>query len=505
MGRTGIVNGVGAVFMDRRLLPKPARAGGYHSVAILRKNCRHWSWPTPLAGAVLAVGLLTVACGASSERPVSTRSPPTFGAWEYEVRPTPALSELQVRVCFDGRPPSSLIATKRAAAGAVVRAWRSAGPRQPLAARGRVLSLASVGPNECVAYVVDIDRAIGSSWSGGFARSGAVVLDAATWLWRPSSWPNGSTATVRFVLPEGQQLATSWSEVGPLTFRFPPEAFGYLSHIAIGRFSESTVELPTAEVRLVRLPGRLDLSDEQLGEWVEYAAGLVTRLSGRFPVSNPLVLLVPVPPGRSPVAFGAVGRGGGASVLFLVRENATLEALNSDWVAPHEFSHLAFPFVRRSERFFSEGLATYFQEVLRAWGGVLTELEGWQHLNAGFAPECDPEQGARFVKRVVRSFVRTRFAESIGAARPSRFGSTSNCASAEAAWLARWRLFRRPRESDRGRPRYSPSVSMRSSGNPCFDPFSIDISIRPSFPTSNLRTRFSEWYAMPRESRPARR
>ena len=233
-------------------------------------------------------------------------------------------------------------------------------------------------------YVVSLQRAMSSAWSGGVARGEAVVVDAATWLWRPRAWPAGARASVRFELPEGLEVATSWPVVGTDTFEFAPAAFGYLSHIALGRFSRMTVAVPGTTAQVIRLPGTLTVTDEQIRSWIARSATLVSKLRGEFPVPNPLILVVPVPAGRDPVAFGAVGRGGGPSVMFLVRANATVDALYAEWVAPHEFSHLAFPFVRRSERFFSEGLATYFQEVLRVWGGVLTELEGWQRLDAGF-------------------------------------------------------------------------------------------------------------------------
>ena len=53
--------------------------------------------------------------------------------------------------------------------------------------------------------------------------------------------------------------------------------------------------------------------------------------------------------------------------------HATLADLERDWVLPHELSHLFLPYVSREHAWFSEGAATYYQEVLRARGGVISE------------------------------------------------------------------------------------------------------------------------------------
>ena len=85
---------------------------------------------------------------------------------------------------------------------------------------------------------------------------------------------------------------------------------------------------------------------------------------------------------------GAVGpdlaprRGLGAAVRA---PDATLEELRADWTAVHEFSHLYHPYLGDDGRWLAEGLASYYQNVLRARAGLLAPEEAWRRLEGGFA------------------------------------------------------------------------------------------------------------------------
>ena len=45
---------------------------------------------------------------------------------------------------------------------------------------------------------------------------------------------------------------------------------------------------------------------------------------------------------------------------------------------------MLLPYVARNDRWLSEGLASYYQNVLRARDGRLSERQAWQKLNSGF-------------------------------------------------------------------------------------------------------------------------
>jgi len=105
---------------------------------------------------------------------------------------------------------------------------------------------------------------------------------------------------------------------------------------------------------------------------------------GNFPQPQPQVLVIPVSR-RGDATLGAqVMRGGGLAAVLLVNENRPLEEFTSDWIATHEFSHMLFPYIASNDRWLSEGLASYYQNVLRARNGRLTETQAWQKLYEGF-------------------------------------------------------------------------------------------------------------------------
>ena len=77
-------------------------------------------------------------------------------------------------------------------------------------------------------------------------------------------------------------------------------------------------------------------------------------------------------------------RGGGVAAEFFVDETRSLDSFREDWTAAHELSHMLLPFVTRNDRWLSEGLASYYQNVLRARDGRLSEEQAWQKLHSGF-------------------------------------------------------------------------------------------------------------------------
>jgi hypothetical protein len=78
-----------------------------------------------------------------------------------------------------------------------------------------------------------------------------------------------------------------------------------------------------------------------------------------------------------------VRRGGGPSILLLPSSYAGVAELEADWVAIHELSHLWLPRLHAEDRWLSEGIATYLQEVLRARCGLQSSDRAWRRLQEG--------------------------------------------------------------------------------------------------------------------------
>lgn len=88
-----------------------------------------------------------------------------------------------------------------------------------------------------------------------------------------------------------------------------------------------------------------------------------------------------VSPDRVP--WAQVIRGDPDTVRFYIDPSATAQDLISNWTAYHEVAHLLIPYRGSGDLWFSEGLASYYQNVLQARSGLFDEREMWQRLYSG--------------------------------------------------------------------------------------------------------------------------
>lgn len=259
-------------------------------------------------------------------------------------------------------------------------------PGEPGAARSLPydaggIDLGGLAADACIRYRIDLDPA--PHLDGGTGRSqAAVVSNAAAWLWRSPTHRRGLRATARFEHLDGIDVAVPWLVAGE-NWVLDESAFEFYGHAAIGRFERERVEAAGTVFELVVLEGLSPATRAVLGEWIAAGARMAALASGRLPVERAQVLVVPVAAGADPVRFGHLTRGGGASVALLVAQDATRDALLADWKLPHELCHTWHPFVERRSAWLSEGLATYYQEVVRARAGVIPSSVAWRRLREG--------------------------------------------------------------------------------------------------------------------------
>ena len=144
----------------------------------------------------------------------------------------------------------------------------------------------------------------------------------------------------------------------------------------------------------------IDVQDRErraeLRRWLAETAEATLTAYGRLPLREATVKIEEIPSrSRSPVPWGQTERRGGVAVLLYVRQGATLEELRADWTAVHELSHLFHPYLGQSGRWLAEGLASYYQNVLRARSGLLDEAEAWRRLDGGFDRGRQENSGLR--------------------------------------------------------------------------------------------------------------
>jgi hypothetical protein len=222
-------------------------------------------------------------------------------------------------------------------------------------------------------------------------RAGSTVmalLDA--WLVRPAEDDAMLRLHARTADGFGVALPLQRTESVPAIRAGLVPAAGYT---AFGPFVERRIALPgpgamgwnpaaaPATLRVVRLDGATDLSDQQLFGWIERAAQAVARYWRGFPVAEALIIVVPMAE-RSNIVFGRVVPGGGISVMLQVGAQAGAKAITDDWVLIHELTHTAAPFMPGAF-WLMEGMATYIEPIVRARAGWLAPEAVWAEFVRG--------------------------------------------------------------------------------------------------------------------------
>lgn len=140
-------------------------------------------------------------------------------------------------------------------------------------------------------------------------------------------------------------------------------------------------------------PARVEL----LHDWIAEAARAPLAVSGRFPLQAARVeIRQRHGDATSPVPWGQTSRRHDTvRVLLYVRDDAGPDELRADWTAVHELSHLFHPFLGARGRWLAEGLASYYQNVLRARVGLIEPRDAWRELDAGFRRGRGAVEGVR--------------------------------------------------------------------------------------------------------------
>ncbi len=122
----------------------------------------------------------------------------------------------------------------------------------------------------------------------------------------------------------------------------------------------------------------------QLIAWIKHARKALRLVYGKLPVEDFITIIKASNGGKSAVPWGEVNRYSPPEVTLVVNMKSSLEALKADWTIYHEFSHLLIPYDAADARWFSEGLASYYQNIIQARVGMFDEKNLWQKLYDGF-------------------------------------------------------------------------------------------------------------------------
>ncbi len=319
-----------------------------------------------------AAALLALACAASA---CGSTAAPAQPALRHAVTFDADLRSARVLVAIEGGTPRALrVARPRAIEGAVALPSGAA-----LVTDGAGLAALPPG-TDAVRYTVRL-AALAATRDAEFPAAGLLV-DPETLLVRAADGP-ARRIRARLSAAGGAHVVAPWAAGGG-EHDVPPSVFDARGMIAVTPTPPLRVEAGGA-VFDVAVLGPRAASDADLVRWLSAAAAAALPLGGDARPRHVQALVLPVRGASEPVLFGETFYGGGPALRVLLGGAARGDELPGEWVAVHELSHLALPRVRQADAWFAEGLATYYQEVLRCRAGVFDEAELWSRLRAGFA------------------------------------------------------------------------------------------------------------------------
>jgi hypothetical protein len=239
-------------------------------------------------------------------------------------------------------------------------------------------------------YTVRLDRLARRVGSADIAlRVGRSLLaPASSYLPRPVPQPSGVSVRLHVGTPPGLRFESGLARDGD-GYVLMAHEIDVASYGVFGSFEVESMTLPLfahadreALVTTAFLDARLHAPPRAVREWIGVAANAASRFWHGFPVPRVLIVIVPVPR-KSGVSFGKLLPESGPAIVVYVGEHTPVEALRRDWILVHELFHLGVPSFVDEGKWFDEGLATYFEPLLRHRAGLLDDRELWSALGPG--------------------------------------------------------------------------------------------------------------------------
>ena len=303
----------------------------------------------------------------------------------YHVRVNEQLSRLQVQACFNNSVPEFLEAGTDIAPDLIIK--EELEPYQ-LTLKNSWLRVNNLSHQGCVDYSVDLKHFHRKMMQSRFEFDigHAIGLKAGDWLWLPD---NGERLiTIRFNLPWGVKVTTPWPmlerNVNITEYEIDPLKDMIKSWIHIGYFEQQDLKIDGTRIRLAILGGVNDSEREKLVEWITYGVKSMFALYGKYPLTDQQVVIFAIGPSTYAVPWGEIKRHGGNAAHLYVDQTRSIGNLIKDWTLIHELCHMIHPFINLKGRWLSEGIATYYQNVIQARVGTLSEVKAWKKLHEGF-------------------------------------------------------------------------------------------------------------------------
>ncbi|MFV1985219.1 MAG: hypothetical protein ACC657_16850 [Thiohalomonadales bacterium] len=335
--------------------------------------------------------------------------------YHYEVSIPDDLKQLTVKICFDKQLPLHTVkfhsigeqASNRISTIVVQGLDKS----RTINNDGDYIILKNIVKGDCLEYKtaiesVDIHRLI------RIPATQKIITDPNEWLWYPDTFSKKDKIDIEFNHSSSINISAPWTLISRAItktkyqfLKYPEE---WDSIIAFGYFNVEDIKLGKSVIRYALLNGSNKLDKGKIRDWVEQNINALTTIYGEFPVLSLQLLVVPLGKGGEPVPWGEVKRGGGPAVHLYIDETRTKQEFMDDWVFSHELSHLLHPRIRRASAWLYEGLASYYQNVVRARQGLLTPNQAWQKLHSGFERGINKTPKNKTLSEVTKNVMKNR-------------------------------------------------------------------------------------------------
>jgi len=302
-----------------------------------------------------------------------------YASMNYQVLVNKNLKQLDVKICSDQKLANKY-ALGRARASKNIKQLKLHQAinitRNLSLYRGRLyLSDTSVG--DCISYQVDLTKYLVDD-------NKTVLIDNREWLLYPQTMQQ---LTVKFHFENTKhKISTPWpnSKDNNSDYMLPHYPKNQSSKIVIGNVHLESIIIKNAILEIALIGTNNEKRLSEYIKWIKDTAELLNTHTGLFPQRPVQIILAATGAQREAVPWAEVQRGGGASVHFYVDEFRDINDFYQDWTAVHELSHLYLPNLKTEDLWLSEGLATYYQVVLRAKAKITTSSKGWERLLSGF-------------------------------------------------------------------------------------------------------------------------
>jgi hypothetical protein len=211
------------------------------------------------------------------------------------------------------------------------------------------------------------------------ARFGtSLVAAGSSFLFAPM--PAAIGVPVDVVVDEPLGFATGLRR-GPSGYAIETHEIRVATYTAFGAKEIRPLAAPGTALRMALLDGNIALGADRMARWVETGFRAVSSFYEQPPDREILVVIAPLAKTRG-VRFGRLLPESAPGIVMLVGENTTEADLGDDWMLVHELFHIGSPSYGAKSGWFDEGLATYFEPLIRVRAGLYDEKKMWKEFSS---------------------------------------------------------------------------------------------------------------------------